>query len=299
MESAYVSPLILRTRQTVISRASIPPVALILAMTLTSLIWNAQIGIVWQPSLWIALPFEILFLSIAIGYSTFRRERAIAEGTFYLALWLLWPLVVTRLTYLGATLGYPLQDKALSSFDATMGFSWFHWARFVHAHPLLVILQAVAYESHPWQPVASIAIIACWGPPDRNGEFLTSVLFAAALTIALATVYPAVGPADALGAHSDQATVIHSLRTVHHPTLSYTPIVTFPSFHTVMAILFTLAHRGNRYTFPAFAALNAMMLLSIPYWGDHYLSDMLAGALVAMVSFAGARIAYSSNALKG
>jgi membrane-associated phospholipid phosphatase len=59
-----------------------------------------------------------------------------------------------------------------------------------------------------------------------------------------------------------------------------------------MAILFTLPHRGNRITLPIFAVLNAFMLIGIPYCGDHYLSDMLAGVGIAILSFVIAEQSY-------
>jgi hypothetical protein len=292
MAALGIPHLYMRTHRTIASVANLPPLALLIALTLAVLGWNAFAGISWQPSLLVPLPFEALFFGVAYYCSTRLPERAIAETTLYYGLWMFWPLVVTQLTYLGAWLDFPLRDQALASSDLALGFNWLAWVHFVQAHPLFLAVQSFGYGSHFWQPFVAIPIIAAWGPVDRNGEFLTSMLIAAILMIALSAVYPALGPAEAFGAHTPQADVIRTLRTVLHPNLSYTPIVTFPSFHTVMAILFTFPHRGNRVTFPIFAALNALMLIGIPYCGDHYLSDMLAGAAIAISSFVVAQQIY-------
>ena len=61
-------------------------------------------------------------------------------------------------------------------------------------------------------------------------------------------------------------------------------IVRFPSFHTALAVIFTYAHRGIRWSFPPVAALNGVMLRSIPSEGGHYLVDMIAGGAVALVA---------------
>jgi membrane-associated phospholipid phosphatase len=66
-------------------------------------------------------------------------------------------------------------------------------------------------------------------------------------------------------------------------------IVTFPSYHTVLAILFTYAHRSRR-SFPVFLIINCLMLVSIPSEGGHYLSDVLAGAGLAVVAIVAARV---------
>ncbi|GAA0585799.1 hypothetical protein GCM10009416_25140 [Craurococcus roseus] len=61
-------------------------------------------------------------------------------------------------------------------------------------------------------------------------------------------------------------------------------IVSFPSFHTTLALLFTYAHHGIRLTLPAFAALSGVMLFSVPSKGGHHLADMPGGAAVAVAA---------------
>jgi membrane-associated phospholipid phosphatase len=56
-------------------------------------------------------------------------------------------------------------------------------------------------------------------------------------------------------------------------------VIAFPSFHAVLAILFTYTHRGSPSFLPV-AALNALMLLSVPSEGGHYLVDVLGGVTV-------------------
>jgi membrane-associated phospholipid phosphatase len=57
-------------------------------------------------------------------------------------------------------------------------------------------------------------------------------------------------------------------------------------------VLLTYAHRGGALLFPV-AALNAVMLVSIPSEGGHYLIDVLAGvatAVFAIVAIRGAQL---------
>ena len=63
-------------------------------------------------------------------------------------------------------------------------------------------------------------------------------------------------------------------------------IVTMPSYHTVMAVLFTYAFRGTGLIGYGIATLNLVMLLSIPPIGGHYLVDMLAGGALALGAIA-------------
>jgi len=68
-------------------------------------------------------------------------------------------------------------------------------------------------------------------------------------------------------------------------TLDFTKangIVTFPSFHAIFAVIFTYAVRRVRWAFAIMAPLNAMMLMSTPTVGGHYLVDAAAGIAVAV-----------------
>jgi membrane-associated phospholipid phosphatase len=262
-----------------------PPLILLGLVSLVVFVWNSQVGLRWQPTFLVSSSFSLFLAAIAVFYSTVRRERRLAELALYLGLWFLFPIIITRLTYLGATLKYPLHDKQFADFDASLGFDWRAWVFFVSRHSLFRSAQALAYESHFWQPFVAIGLIVWHGPKTRNAEFVTGILVAALVTALVAAFWPAAGPAEALGFHSQQGHVIAQLWNTVRPTFHYIPIVMFPSFHTVMAILFTLVHRGSKWRLIVFGLLNLAMLISIPYWGDHYLSDMLAGAIIALGSF--------------
>jgi hypothetical protein len=257
-------------------------------MAVASLGWN---GLALQPVLLLA---PAICFTIATIYSTIRPERIIADGAFYFGLWLLFPMFGTKLSYIANTSGYPLQDKLFNELDAALGFHWIDWAAIISAHPLLEKAHGFAYQSHIWQPALSISIFAIWGPQTRNRELLTSMLVALLATIAISVFLPAIGPADTHGYTTPSGSVVQALRSGSNP-LVYVGIICFPSFHTVMAILFTLAHRDNRWSFPFFLILNLLMLTSIPYSGDHYLTDVLGGIVIAVSAFVATRRLLSSN----
>ena len=63
-------------------------------------------------------------------------------------------------------------------------------------------------------------------------------------------------------------------------------IITMPSYHTVLAVLFTYAFRRTGLVGYGIATLNLVMLLSIPPIGGHYLVDVLAGGALALGAIA-------------
>jgi membrane-associated phospholipid phosphatase len=65
-------------------------------------------------------------------------------------------------------------------------------------------------------------------------------------------------------------------------------IISFPSFHTICAVLLANMARGRRWLTPLLA-LNLLMILSVMSEGAHYAVDILSGVLVAFAAIVFAR----------
>ena len=67
-------------------------------------------------------------------------------------------------------------------------------------------------------------------------------------------------------------------------------LVTFPSGHTILAIIMTYALRGSRWTLiPAFIVNGAMLVSTIPY-GGHHLFDLIVGGVIAVCAISFVRL---------
>ncbi|MDQ2805038.1 MAG: phosphatase PAP2 family protein [Pseudomonadota bacterium] len=150
-----------------------------------------------------------------------------------------------------------------------------------------------AYNSLLLQIVGSLLLFSLAKVNGRNQELLLNAAVALFLTTLLATALPALGPWVHFGYgalnSADTAYVAHvlALRQGNPPPFALSQmqgIDCFPSFHTVLAVLLVYAHRGIRWSFLPIAALNAVMLFSIPSEGGHYLSDMIGSAAVALLA---------------
>ena len=269
------------------------PVAILVGMAAIAFFGNIGAGIPWQ-RVWVPfVPIGLLTGALAIGRT--GRSRALAETAFYAGLWMALMAVGIQLTYLGNGLALPLRDTAFERADLALGFHWLAWVQFVDRHRWLSILQWLVYETNVVQPFLCVGIFVALGRRDRNAELLTAILIGLAVTIVVSSLLPALGPADAYGIETSFAPVIRALRSGHLTPLPYEGIVSFPSFHTVMAILFAYAHRGLRRTFLPFLGLNVLMLFTIPYCGQHYLIDVAGGAVVAGLAIAATRRLRLSN----
>jgi hypothetical protein len=268
--------------------------ALVAALDLA---WSRAIGL--QVVGWVA-PFRSLlpFLVLALGAAWLMRRRAGAAerpvDRLYRrtgglahdwALLTAFVVVVGPLSYLSATPGRPLMDTGLAALDAALGFDWPSWLRLTR--PVTPVLD-LAYVSLFPQGAASVVLFALVGRSRRTAEMLAVGLVAALLTTAIAAVFPAEGAAVHFGLlDRARASWIPDLAGLRDGSLRVINIarmdgiVTFPSFHTALGVIFAYAHRGIRWVSPASLALNTLLVISVPSVGSHYLVDVIAGIAVA------------------
>ena len=259
------------------------PFALSLALALVTLAWNGVVGLSWNGPAFGTILLASAPLLVLATYAAFRGMKGFAEAIVFACAYMLVPLIAVRLSFLVTTLHFPLVDARLTTFDHALGFDWAHWARFINGHPWLHALTFTAYMSPIEQALGSVAIFSFLGRGRRNAEMLFALVLALIAVIAIYTFLPELGPASLVGAHNQMEASIIALRAGSLGPFPYVGVVSFPSFHTIMAIVFTFSHRGLRSFWPV-AMLNTLMLLGTPTYGDHYLADMCAGAALAAVA---------------
>ncbi len=265
---------------------------LVLGLGVGDWCWSRATGIVFTG--W-ALPIGGSLLVLVIGwfYTVLRPRPDIAETACYGGLWVLFTAFGAVQTYLGAASSRPLLDAAYVRLEDWAGFHWLAWTAFVRARPTLNLVLRLAYDSLMPQLLVSVFLFAALRCSGRNLELLANATVAICLTTVTAALMPALGPwafYHTGARNNDDLAYIAPLLALRHggplsfPIAEMKGLDCFPSYHTVLAILFVYAHRGLRWSLPMIGAANAVMLVSIPSEGGHYLTDMLGGAAVALGS---------------
>jgi hypothetical protein len=257
-------------------------VAILLAVDLT---WARLAGLHFTG--WWSVVWTVGFLAgIGFFYQSTGRNARLADVGNYAALWVGFSAAGAIFTYVVATLRMPLWDAQLTALDAAMGFDWTGAVHFIVAHPYLRMPLAIVYETMLPQIIGSILFFAHTCRSDRNREFLWIGMVSLLITTAVSGVIPALGPC--LPGHpADFTRVLVAIREGTQTNFALDNmkgIITMPSYHTVIALVLMYVHRPPARSFPAAAMLNLLMLLSVPWSGHHFLSDMLAGAVVTVVS---------------
>ena len=237
-----------------------------------------------------AIPAGVIGALLALSAVYRRRSRAIADMAAATAAWGALMSTGVVLSYLAASCALPLQDVTMERLDRAVGFDWLAWRDAMPSWAILSWLLQIAYHSLQPQAALSIIYFAVSGRTGRIGELLLLAGVTLAVTVLFSAIWPALGPFAAHGggdtAYLRDVLALRAGGPSHFDLLAMQGIVTMPSYHTVMAVLFTYAFRSTGLIGYAIAALNMIMLLSIPPIGGHYLVDMLAGGALALAAIA-------------
>lgn len=207
--------------------------------------------------------------------------------------------LATPLSYAVASADAPLSDAKLLTLDRVLGFDWLAYVSMVEAHPWLGLSFKLAYGSLLPQLIILVLLGCRLQRPDFCIELNLALMISALVTIAISGLLPAMANYVHLGLTvadfpnlAPESAFVHvhdliALRSgsMHRLSLAgENGIITFPSYHAALAVIF-----GTRFwSFPRFRwpglALNGVMLAAAPVYGGHYLVDVLAGSVVAFMA---------------
>lgn len=168
--------------------------------------------------------------------------------------------------------------------------------RWFGEHPTLVQLTRIAYDQAAIQGILALPLLILARQNDRLMKMLTATFVALIVVHIISIFFPAVGaygylgltPADhphiLLSSEGHTAAYVMQLRTGTLFDLNSVPVmglITFPSFHTVMAVQAVWAFwHIHILRWPA-VAFNLLVWVGTLFHGSHHLIDTLAGAVVA------------------
>jgi membrane-associated phospholipid phosphatase len=225
-----------------------------------------------------------------------RRFELFCTGTLVFSL-LAFSVIICCCLAAGAAL--PLQDARLAQIDRAMGIDWVGFVGFTNSSALASWLLVKAYQSTPYMLGWTMLWFCLSGQGERLAEFLAiSCLTSLGIMIGM-MILPAEGAYayydiplsayDKIGAGSGMwhHDLLMALRTGKMTVIDVnTPnancLVTFPSGHTVLAIIMTYALRGSPWTFIPALLVNGTMLISTVPHGGHHVVDLVVGAAIAV-----------------
>jgi membrane-associated phospholipid phosphatase len=239
-------------------------------------------------------------LPIAAGwfYRTVRKDPRPAAALTSTAQIIAFAMAGAPLSYIAASAALPLWDATYIAWDRHLGFDWLALLAVMNAHPALHVIFAFAYSSFALQTTVVAIALAVTGHLLRLRVFIMSFMVATFVTIAISAIMPAQGvwghlhlsaqdyPAISPVTQSLHLPIFHGLRDGTLRLLvgdGAEGIITFPSLHTALGVLFMLALWPVSYLRWLAALLNIVMIAATPIDGGHYFSDVIAGTAIAVL----------------
>jgi len=257
------------------------------ALALIDFIWARLIGfhLVLGP---VTLATPIILLLLTALPRGFGRPR-VALFFEYVALSLLGSFGLIILSYLCMASSGPLADTWLLAADRALGFDWLGLYHRITLHPPLLHGMEWAYDSLIVQGFYITMFLGLRGDPREMRALWRLSTIGCILCCLGAMAAPALGPFHVFGL-DDKGIFLPAVKQLlakqdlHFAAASLTGVICFPSYHTVLALTCPYALRRTGVFFWIFAVLNLLMLFTIPFFGGHYLTDMIAGAGVFAVA---------------
>jgi membrane-associated phospholipid phosphatase len=243
--------------------------------------------------------------AFAVGqwlYQTRRPDPRLAAALGSTAQIVAFSAVGAPLSYLAASLNFPLYDHWFEAADKALGLDWFGLLDWLEGHATAGFLLRLVYVSLMPQTLVVILALSLAGRFAALRIFVLAFVFAALVTIAISAFWPAQGvwllhgmtASDGLSLPVSATSwpVFLGLRDGTFRLLmagGAEGIITFPSLHSALALILAVA----LWPLPALrwigVGLNTIMMVSIPIDGSHYFTDMLAGIVIAVACLLAAR----------
>jgi hypothetical protein len=224
-----------------------------------------------------------MLVVVAIGafYHFTSRSASLARLGFSLGLLMALAMVGQSMTYVLAPLGGPMRDEWLRRADLALGFDWTTWGRWLTAHPGINRALEIAYPWHVAEAWMAVMFLAFVGPENVRGFFraLSITLIVSALIM---IPLPAVGELPSAPHVADLTRLRDG--SFHRFDLMHTEgLISMPSYHAIMGTLTVLACWPTRARWPVLA-FNVVMLIATVHSGAHYLIDVVAGVVLAVIA---------------
>ncbi len=240
-----------------------------------------------------------LFLLFGIFYLYLKYDRYLSKICIVMGLTLICQVCAREFCnipfYFGSS--YSLQDESLAHIDQFLGFCWPCILGWFNEHSTLNSICTQFYHSIFFQPILITGILIVKKDLQRISIYMIAYNVSYFMMNVVAFRFPALGvyeffhlsqashPNISVSFANQMTAPINAIRDGALPPI-YTEqqvLISFPSFHAVLAVLFSWSAWRSALRWPI-AACNVVMLISTPVVGGHYLTDILAGLLVGVAS---------------
>jgi hypothetical protein len=270
------------------------PIALFMATALATFYCSGfvNVDLEWQ-LIWITVAGWLISKAIPI----FSVQVAINALLQYVLI----VFSATVLSYSAATVGRPLIDRELLLADQYIGYDWRAYVEFVKSHPLIASAMRFSYAFIFFVPLIVTVALSATHNVRALEKFILAGLISLVLTVGIFALFPATTAWTHLQLSDAEVAAFHHLPLSSQDwigkliqirqggaatlqTLNGNGLIAFPSFHCTAALLLVWSMWTIRWLRAPLVIISLTLLVATPIFGGHYISDMIAGAVVMVIS---------------
>lgn len=240
------------------------------------------------------------FLGASFFYQCIRPDRRLAVVTAATAFILAFAATTGVLTYPVTAIGAPTRDGMFIAFERLIGIDWRALVDAMTSNRAVNTCLTLAYLSSLPQIPITILVLGFVDRHERLAAYLSLLPVTLICTILLYALAPAFGPIPSYGIDGELFARLGiggksflpdflALRQGHFTSFDLAKmegVVTFPSFHCVLAVLTAWALAPVRFVGLPAILLNAIVVASTVPVGGHYVADVAAGLAIGFAGLA-------------
>ena len=243
--------------------------------------------------IWITVSIWLISKAIPV----FSVQIAIAALLQYVLI----VFAATVMSYAAATVGRPLIDRELLLADQFIGYDWRAYASFVANHPSIARAMQFSYAFIFFMPLIVTVALSATKKVQALEKFILAGLVSLVMTVGIFVLFPATTAWTYLQVSDAEVSAFHHLTlssqdwigkliqirqgdAANLKKLDGNGLIAFPSFHCTAALLFVWSTWTIGWLRVPMMAVCLALLIATPIFGGHYISDMIAGAVVMVVS---------------
>ena len=208
------------------------------------------------------------------------------------------------LSYMAMSAGMPMQDGLFAAIDQSLGLDWKGFVGFVNARPSLCSVLVWSYQNWNYQILFVIGLFLLQARQSELWDFAALLVLGAISAVVFCGLMPAVAAYThhapdaqlydliAQKQHAVGTVFLSDLLAVHSGTFKVfdwtkvNGIVTFPSFHAILAMAVVYAVRNDKLLFLPALVFNSLVVVSVVPVGGHYFVDVIGAGLSVLASVA-------------
>jgi PAP2 superfamily len=248
----------------------------------------------------LTLTLVAFFLGASFFYLRIRPDRRLAAVTAATAFILAFAATTGVLTYPAAATGAATRDGMFIAFEHMIGIDWRALVDAMTSNRTVNTGLTLAYLSSLPQIPITILVLGFTDRHERLAAYLSLLPVTLICTIVLFVLAPAVGPIPSYGIDGElfarlgfggksflpDFLALRQGRFSDFDLARMEGVVTFPSFHCVLAVLTAWALAPVRFIGVSAIILNGIVVMSTVPVGGHYIADVAAGLAIGFAGLA-------------